>query len=79
MDNIRTVFIDMPTTIKAYTILKDDFYTIVINSSLSYEMQEEAYNHELRHILNGDFDRKCSVGLIEINAHIKGGKKHGII
>lgn len=69
MENVRTILIDMPCTVKAYTICKDDFYTIVINASLNQEMQRFAYYHELYHIQNKDFERKCSVNLIEINAH----------
>lgn len=68
-DNIRTVLADMPTTISAYTILADDYYTVIINSRLTKERQIKAYTHELRHIQNGDFDRMCSVGLIEFYTH----------
>lgn len=28
-----------------------------------------SYEHELKHILNGDYEKKCSVDMIEINAH----------
>lgn len=69
--NIRTVLVDMPTTISAYTILSDDFYTVIINSRMTKEKQIEAYTHELMHIQNGDFDKKCSASLIEFYAHRK--------
>ena len=55
-DYIRVVLKDMPVTIQAFAF--DDgfgFYTIIINSRLSKQMQIEAYEHELRHISNGDF------------------------
>lgn len=68
-DNVRTVLADMPTTINAYTILSDDFYTVIINSRITKEKQIDAYMHELGHIRNGDFDKKCSASLIEFYAH----------
>lgn len=70
MDNIRTVYCDLPNTISGFTVATDDgFFTIVINQNLSYERNIESYKHEMKHILNGDFDRKCSAGLLEIMAH----------
>lgn len=69
MENIRVIFCDMPTSIGGYTILKEDFYTIVLNSRLSRERNIESYQHEVDHILNGDFEKKCSVDLIEFFAH----------
>lgn len=59
----------MPCQIRGYTVLKDDFFTIVINSRLSTEMQKEAYKHEMDHIQNGDFEKRCPANLIEVNAH----------
>lgn len=61
----------MPTTIKAYTILKDDFYTIVINAKISFDMQKEAYNHEMHHIERNDFESNVPTGIIEIFTHKK--------
>ena len=37
----------------------DDSYTIFIDASLSAEKQKEVFEHELRHIENGDFDLEC--------------------
>lgn len=70
-DSIRIVFSSLPCTIKAYTIRKDDYYTIVLNSNLSHEQNKISYIHELEHIENGDFDNILPVGMIEINAHNK--------
>ncbi|HBB61477.1 MAG TPA: hypothetical protein DCZ61_06785 [Lachnospiraceae bacterium] len=68
--DVNTVLIDMPTDIKSYVISdRDDFFTIVINSRLSYAAQLIAYQHELRHIINGDCDRDVTADLIEIFAH----------
>lgn len=70
MDIVNTIFIDMPTTIKAYTICNnDDTYTVVLNSKLTREQHLLSYHHEMRHIENGDYLKKCGVDIIEINAH----------
>ncbi len=71
MDNIRTVMSNLPSTIGGFTIVANDYFTIVLNQNLSFERNMQTYNHELMHISNGDFDKKTSVGLIEIMAHEK--------
>lgn len=69
-DNINVVLADMPTTIKEYVVAnKDMSYTIVLNSRHSYETRFKAYNHAMKHIINGDFDKDSSADLIEIYAH----------
>lgn len=72
MDNVRTVMSDLPLTIGGFTVVADDYFTIVLNQNLSFERNMQTYNHELFHIANGDFDKKISAGLIEIVAHEKG-------
>ncbi len=47
----------------------DDSYTIFINPKLSYERQKEVFEHELRHIIENDFE-KCDVQQIESIAHV---------
>lgn len=69
MENIKTLFCDMPTTVAGYTVFKDDCYTIVLNSKLSRDKNIKSYMHELSHIQNGDFEKKCSADLIEFFAH----------
>lgn len=69
LEDITTTIVDLPTTIRSYVIALDSVFCIVINAKLSYEAQLKAYQHELNHIINGDFDKKGDVGLIEINAH----------
>lgn len=46
----------------------DGGYTIYIDERLTLEQQIRAYNHAIRHIKNGDFDR-CDVNRIELDAH----------
>ena len=70
MDNIYVVYADMPVSVRSYVVVNaDESYTIVINSRLSYEQNLVSYNHELYHILNGDYEKGCSADLIEISAH----------
>ena len=59
----------MPGRIRAYVVLKDDHYTVVINESLCPVARMRAYRHEVNHIMNGDFEKTTSVDLIEIRAH----------
>ena len=63
---------NFPLTIGGFTIVTDDYFTIALNRNLSFERNMQTYNHELKHISNGDFDKKTSVGLIEIIAYEKG-------
>lgn len=63
---------NLSLTIGGFTIVTDDYFTIALNRNLSFERNMQTYNHELKHISNGDFDKKTSVGLIEIIAHEKG-------
>ena len=64
------LLVDMPHRIKAYTVAnKDMSYTIVINARMSHERQLEAYQHELDHIRQKDYEKKCSADLIEFYAH----------
>lgn len=64
--DVNTLFLDMPPRIPAYVVCNADAsYTIVINSRLTRERQLKAYHHEMKHIENGDFDKKCAVDMIE--------------
>lgn len=68
--DVNTVLADMPCSIAAYTIANSDMsYPVVLNLRLNYERQLLAYHHELKHIENGDYDKRCSVDLIEFYAH----------
>lgn len=71
MDDVRTIFIDMPNTVKGYTISDTEgYFTIVLNKNLNFEQNVMSYLHELKHIKNGDFERICSANLIEAHAHL---------
>lgn len=65
-------YCDLPTTVHSFVRANpDDTYTIVINARLSNDARLEAYNHELEHIKNGDFDYDINsdVDQIELQAH----------
>ncbi len=68
-ENITVRVIELPARIKAYTVKKDGFYTILVNSILAREQQLKEYEHEYDHIIRGDFDRACSADIIEFYAH----------
>lgn len=69
---IHSVLATLPYSIKAYVVENADMsFTIVLNDTLSYEQNLESYLHEYAHIINGDYDKKCTVDVIELNAHLK--------
>lgn len=49
----------------------DCTYTILINSKLSQEMQNDAVLHAIRHIESNDFERviECGIQKVETQAH----------
>lgn len=68
--NIRTILVDMPLSVKGYTVADSEgFYTIVLNQKLTREQNLLTYVHELGHIKNGDFDSLETVEIIEMLAH----------
>lgn len=69
MSDIRTVYADMPATIKAYTIYHDGFYTVILNQNLSYSQNLASYKHELKHIMRNDFDNHHTVDQLEHSTH----------
>ena len=54
---------------------EDESYTILLDPNDTQERRLEAYQHELRHILNWDF-AKADIQLIEKNNH-KGEETNG--
>lgn len=69
-EGIFTYYADMPTTIRSFVVSNSDMtFTIMINARIGSEQQLKAYNHEMEHIRNGDYDRHCTVDLIELMAH----------
>ena len=69
-ETIFTYYVDLPTTIRSFVVSNNDTnFTIILNAKLGREQQLKAYLHEMDHIRNGDYDKKCSVNLIETAAH----------
>lgn len=69
MENINTIYANLPTTIPAYIVENSDMsYTIVLNARLSRERNIISYYHEIRHILQKDFEKE-NVQEIEKEAH----------
>lgn len=66
MEEFCIRYISLPCTINGVTV--EDacgFYNIYINSSLSYEEQQRAIKHELRHIERDDFYSTLPIRYIE--------------
>lgn len=62
--------IDMPHSIPGITVRIDaDTYCIFINARLSHKTQCEAYDHEIEHINNRDFDYMYDVDELEFLRH----------
>ena len=69
IDDINVQFQQLPAAVKALTRPnEDDSYTVILNSSLNYEQQQESYVHELKHILSYDYE-KSNADAIERRAH----------
>lgn len=70
MEDVFVRYMGLPTTVRSFVVAnKDMTYTVILNCKLSHEQNLISYQHELTHILQGDYEKKCSVDLIEINAH----------
>ncbi len=69
-DNIYVRYLSLPCRIHSFVVANKDLtYTIVLNDRLSHEQNMLSYQHELEHIHNGDYEKKCGADLIEIMAH----------
>lgn len=69
-EDIYIHLIDFPDvkTTEAITKNEDCSYSVFLNSKLSNAMIRDAYEHAIRHIRNGDFE-KDDVQEIETEAH----------
>lgn len=71
MDNVMVIYRNLPEKVNAFTMYHagDDFYTIILNSRVSYDCAQRAFKHELRHIKNDDFVKFKNVGEVEVLTH----------
>ena len=71
MDIPNVVYIDMPVTLKSFIRANpDDSVTVVINSRLSFESQQERFKHELEHLAAGDLEHGGCADQIEAERHL---------
>lgn len=63
--------LDLPISIKAFTIYSCGFYGIYVNSRHSSEQNRKSVSHELMHIENGDYDKECDVDKLEYERHLE--------
>ena len=68
MENIFVYKTKLPSKIKEMVSPCIDGYTIYIDESLDHESMLAAYNHAIKHIKSGDFDR-YNIQEIESEAH----------
>lgn len=68
MDDIYVYIVRLPYGIKEAVTPCFGGYTIYISEDLSMQGRHRAYQHALKHIQNGDFD-KINVQAIEAEAH----------
>lgn len=66
---MRIILMDLPPKIKGFVSRVDDEETIVLNSRLSREANQETFKHELEHIAGNDFYRNCDVNITECIRH----------
>ena len=66
---LRVIVQPMPGAVKAFSVQVNDFTTIMVNENLNAAARLKAYDHEMKHILRGDFDSEDSVSSIEMRAH----------
>lgn len=68
--NIRLM--DLPTGVKGLVKEKGDYYTIVLNSRLTWEQNRKTFRHDYDHLEDNDYE-KSDVDAIESISHKKGG------
>ena len=68
MEDVFVYLVPLPTKIREMITPCDDGYTVYLNSRLTQEAQEKAYNHALLHIEMNDFELQ-DVQEIEGRAH----------
>lgn len=55
---MEVLYLDLPCTVRGFTIKTDGLYTIVINARLSHEQALKTALHEKLHELRDDISRK---------------------
>ena len=68
-EDVRTITYPLPSSINSYVVRLNGYYTIVLNDGLSMAGRIKAYNHEIKHIVNGDLENSETADYIELWAH----------
>ena len=69
MTDTRVIYEDLPTTIGGCVKETDGFYTIILNSRMSHERNQESYLDEIDHIEHNALDQDRSADIIELESH----------
>ncbi len=71
LDNYRVIYYNLPYKVNGFILYDsfEDYYTIVLNSKLSYECNIKTFWHELKHIAYDDFNKNINVSLLETIRH----------
>lgn len=65
MEDYCIRYVNLPTTVRGVTACADGFYNVYINAYLSYEEQQKAIKHGLKHIKRNDFYSDAPIEEIE--------------
>ena len=71
VENFITIYKNLPYSVRGFIMydVADDYYTIVLNARSSSEQNRLTFEHEIQHILNGDFFNHRNVNLLEAVMH----------
>lgn len=69
IDGARVVYSDLPTTIGGCVKEQDGFYTIILNSRMTFERNQLSYLDEQEHIETGALDQDRTADEIELESH----------
>lgn len=71
--DVNVLLVNLPVSISGFTKANSDgSYTVALNARHTQEKRLRTYKHELCHIENGDYDKKCGADIIEFYAHTGG-------
>lgn len=72
-DHIKVCIVDwLPVTVPGFTVMtsdNEDFYCILLNGKLGDKALCRAYDHEMEHINDNDFDSMYTADQIEQMRH----------
>ena len=71
MYNYRVVYKNLPYGIKGLTLhsTTDDYFTIILNSRMSYNMNLKTFRHELIHVQDNRYEIGEDINIVEMLAH----------